>query len=275
MQRRGLMQGVILPLVLLGVAASPSFAEKRPEPGPADARMRTVVYNPRDVVKIVAHYGFQTLVQFADDEAIENISIGDSLAWQVSPNERGNLLFLKPIERDAQTNLTIVTQPADADQRVYVFALDARSTLRADDPALTWTVKFHYPELSETLITRSIRRPVNEHPVDGDEQGIDPAAWNFHYSYDGDAGQVPLRIFDNGRFTYFEFDEMTDTPAIFLVDAEANESVVNSVRRGRYFVVQRTGREFALRNGDLVTSIYNEAFTNVPALDQASPIERQ
>ena len=275
MKRRGLMQGVILTMALSGVSASPSFAEKRPEPGPADSRLRTVLYNPRDVVKIVAHYGFQTLVQFADGEAIENISIGDSLAWQVSPNERGNLLFLKPIERDAQTNLTIVTQLDDAEQRVYVFALDARSTLRADDPALTWTVKFRYPEVPESLITRSIRRPVNEHPVDGDEQGIDPAGWNFHYSYDGDAGQVPLRIFDNGRFTYFEFDAMTDTPAIFLVDADANESVVNSVRRGRYFVVQRTGREFALRNGDLVTSIYNEAFTNVPALDQASPIERQ
>ena len=159
---------------------------------------------------------------------------------------------------------------------MYVFALDARSTLRADDPALTWTIKFRYPEVSKSLITRSMRRPVNEHRVDGDEQGIDPARWNFHYSYDGDAGQVPLRIFDNGRFTYFEFDAMTDTPAIFLVDADTNESVVNSVRpRTLLRGAAHRGANSRSENGDLVTSIYNEAFTNVPALDQASPIERQ
>ena len=103
-------------ILLLLILPSLALAERAPEPGAADARVRHVVYNPRDVVNVLGHYGYQTLVQFADYEQIENISIGDSLAWQVVPNERGNLLFLKPIERDAETNLTVVTSRPSAQE---------------------------------------------------------------------------------------------------------------------------------------------------------------
>ena len=73
-------------LALTFLAPLTAVAENSPTPGPTDARVRTIVYNPRDVVDILGHYGYQTLVRFADYEQIENISIGDSLAWQVVPN---------------------------------------------------------------------------------------------------------------------------------------------------------------------------------------------
>ncbi len=68
------------------------------------------------------------------------------------PNERGNLLFVKPVEQNAQTNLTVVTStPSTTNatgvaQRVYVFALDAHGKDEHTNPSFTWTVKFHYPE---------------------------------------------------------------------------------------------------------------------------------
>ena len=83
-----------------------------------------------------------------------------------------------------------------------------------------------------------------------------------------------MKIFDNGTFTYFEFDQRTDSPAIFLVDANQNESLVNGVREGKYVVVHRVGQQFTLRNGDVVTCIFNDAFDGEPALDQGSPTER-
>ena len=39
-------------------------------------------------------------------------------------------------------------------------------------------------------------------------------------------------------------------------------------------VVNRTARQFTLRNGNVVTCIFNENFTGEPALDQGSPVER-
>ena len=37
-------------------------------------------------------------VEFAPDERIENVAVGDSGAWQVTPNKRGDHLFVKPLQ---------------------------------------------------------------------------------------------------------------------------------------------------------------------------------
>lgn len=269
---------LITALTCLAFSAS-AYAERQPEPGAADSRVRHVVYNPRDVVDVLGHYGYQTLIQFADYEQIENISIGDSLAWQVVPNERGNLLFLKPIEKDAETNLTVVTSAPTTEngtglsQRIYVFSLRANSADHHDSDRFTWTVQFHYPEDERAMINiRDYQQSLANGATLG--ESLEPSDWNFNYSFAGHREQVPVKIFDNGTFTYFEFDQRTDTPAIFLVDANQNESLVNGVRQGKYVVVHRVGKQFTLRNGDVVTCIFNDAYDGGPALDQGSPTER-
>ncbi len=270
----------ILSLILVCLAHA-AHAEQITRPGSTDARVRTVVYNPRDVVKITGHYGFQTLIQFADYERIENISIGDSLSWQVVPNDQRNLLFVKPIEENAETNLTIVTAlPATATQtspqRIYTFALEARESTRHRDDNMTWTLKFHYPQDDAELL--AVQRGLSEQTrgalVHPDSTGSRPQDWNFNYSFAGDKSHVPIRIFDNGQFTYLEFDPRTDTPAIFLVDNQQNESLVNYQVEGKYVVVHRIGRQFTLRNGSTVTCIFNDAYSGEPALDMNSPRDR-
>lgn len=268
-----LILALLLPLV--------GTAEKLPVPGPADARVRHVTYNPRDVVHVLGHYGYQTLIQFADYEEIENISIGDSLAWQVVPNDRGNLIFLKPIEKNAETNLTVVTSAPSTQnatgvaQRIYVFSLRADSADHHDSEAFTWTVQFNYPDDETDLINlRERHQALATSAIVGEGPTMDPAGWNFNYSFAGHSEQVPVKIFDNGSFTYFEFDDRTDTPAIFLVGRDQSESLVNGVRQGKYVVVHRIGSQFTLRNGDVVTCIFNDSFAAEPRLDQGSPTDR-
>lgn len=268
-------------LTLLSFAPIAVYAENAPTPGSTDSRVRNIVYNPRDVVNILGHYGYQTLIRFADYEQIENLSIGDSLAWQVVPNDRGNLLFLKPIEKNAETNLTVVTStpsaidPSGVTQRIYVFALRASSDDHHDSNRFTWTVQFHYPEDDTALINiREHQQSLSSASIVGPSPSIDPSHWNFNYSFAGHKQQVPVKIFDNGTFTYFEFDHLTDTPAIFMVDADRNESLVNGVRQGKYVVVHRVAKQFTLRNGDVVTCIFNDAYVSDPLLDQGSPSER-
>lgn len=271
-----------LAIILCVLLVLPAAAERAPAPGPSDARVRTVVYNPRDVVHVLGHYGYQTLIRFSDGEHIENISIGDALAWQVVPNARGNLLFVKPVEENAATNLTVVTgQPSSTatdgiEQRVYVFALSANEAAPNDAGALTWTVQFQYPDDDLFLLHQAPPTSTsNTNATIAAAPGNDPAEWNFNYSFAGSIAQVPVKVFDNGVFTYFEFDDQTDVPAIFLVDSERNESLVNGVRQGKYLVVHRIGRQFTLRNGDTVTCLFNEAYPATPTLDQGSPVPRE
>ena len=299
---------VLLSLVLLAAAPSLALAAVTPSPGQPDPRLRWVVYNEREVIEVKGHYGYQTLVAFGADEEVTDISLGDSLAWQVVVPAHKHMLFLKPVEAFASTNLTVLTARPALDgsgerTRIYVFSLVAAipdeggisSALRAAQQAadvppgqapeaagladFTWAIHFHYPEDQAERLALRVRRSQQRQDARvvparaGSEEGIDPAAWNWHYTFAGDATQRPVNVFDDGEHTYFQFDPRTRVPAIFFVHEDETESLVNVVRRGRFLVVHDIGRQFTLRNGEVETCIFNEAFSLEPETTINTPSE--
>ena len=285
----------------LGLASAASV----PAPGRQDPRLRWVVYNEREVIEVRGHYGYQTLVQFGAAEEVTDVSLGDGLAWHVDIPARKNLLFLKPVAAYAATNLTVLTnRPALNGSgplvRVYVFSLVANipreegisaalhaaesaaaiptSGSSATTPAdFTWVIHFHYPEDQAERLALRVRRNQARQLSRvspgraGDETGIDPAAWNWQYTFAGASTQAPVNVFDDGRHTYFQFDPKTRVPAIFMVHPDETESLVNAVRRGRFLVVHDIGRQFTLRNGPVETCVFNEGFHPEPARTLNSP----
>jgi type IV secretion system protein VirB9 len=104
----------------------------------SDSRIKTYIYNPNEVYLIVVHSGFQSHIEFAKGEEIQTISMGDSYAWKITP--LGNRLFIKPLERNIRTNMTILT-----DKRTYQFDIVARELEGQDDKDLVYVVRFYYP----------------------------------------------------------------------------------------------------------------------------------
>ncbi len=211
----------LLPLVLLALTAA-----ERPQPGPRDPHIQTVFYNPDEVVRLTGALGWQIMIEFGPDERIENVSIGDALAWQVTPNKRARNLFLKPLIRGASTNMTVVT-----DQRRYAFALDT-GPRAAGTP---WVVRFDYPR---PVVTTVAELPPPPEPPR-----------NFAYAVAGDPGLLPHRVWDDGRATYFEFAPETAMPAIYAGGPGKDETLVNSAVRGRVMIVHQTAGRFTLREG--------------------------
>jgi type IV secretion system protein VirB9 len=197
---------------------------------PRDPRLRVVPYAPDQVVAIDGRIGYQMMIEFEARERIETVSIGDSIAWQVTPNRAATLLFLKPTEAHAATNMIVVTT-----QRRYVFALRAGEATGPDDPRIIYSLRFTYPEEGGDQ-TASQTLP-------------DPASLNFDYASSGSDALAPARVFDDGRFTYFEMAEGADTPAIFVLNRHGEEEVVNSQVRGAYTVVDVIADAFVLRYG--------------------------
>jgi type IV secretion system protein VirB9 len=266
----------IVGAALLWAASGAAHAERVPKEGPQDPRIRTVVYNPRDVVKIEATYGYHTVVEFADDEAIQALVIGDSVAWEAEKNAAGNRIFLKPKEDNAGTNLTVIT-----DRRTYSFALQAsRAAAKA---RMTWRLRFEYPEEEAALRqARAERAELERAAFVNPEAPTNPGRWNFDYSYGGAESFRPVQLFDDGEFTYFKFGKREDLPAIFTVDSEKNEALVNARISGEYLVVHRVAKQFALRSGGQITCIFNESFepgrlrpVNAPRPVQESPTDRE
>ena len=55
-----------------------AFATREARPIRVDHRVRTVMFQPDQVFKFVGHYGFQSTIEFDEDESIETISMGDT-----------------------------------------------------------------------------------------------------------------------------------------------------------------------------------------------------
>jgi len=249
MNRIGL--AILLTSMLISGVAQ---ATKEPRPGKTDARITTITYNERDVVKLWGHYGYSLQITFSPSETISHVSAGDSLAWQIVP--KANHLFLKPIEDDPETNLLVLTN-----KRSYHFELRAHNAKSPADTSVTYAVKFHYP--SESLF-RKLKQENETNRLRNTEvipdRTISPGSMNFNYTMRGSEKLSPIRTFDDGEFTYFQFPKEIDTPAIFLVNAQKEESIVNYHVSGKFIVVERIASRFILRSGKEATCIYNEGY---------------
>ncbi|MBO6609084.1 TrbG/VirB9 family P-type conjugative transfer protein [Altererythrobacter sp.] len=211
-----------------------------------DPRLIELEYNPSQVVRINGKARVQATIMFAEDEVIENVAIGDSQSWQVTPNKRANLLFVKPLADNAVTNLTVVTS-----QRTYLFDLVANPR---NQPV--YVMSFRYPELEAAKAAAAeleARREANasEMAAANDPFAVlDPASLNFAWEKRGDASLHPVRAYDDGRATFLNWPSDRAVPAILITDSEGTEGPVNFTVRGETIVVQAVPRQIVLRHGD-------------------------
>lgn len=124
-------------IAILLALGGPALAQA---PGQADPRLRTIVYDPGQVVRLQVPTNFHVAVIFDENERVENVAVGDSEAWQVTLNASGDALFVKPIRPGGMTNMTVIT-----DARVYSFELASTYGPTADAP---FTVRFQHPAVA-------------------------------------------------------------------------------------------------------------------------------
>lgn len=250
----------VLVLILLLLPCTNLMAAQKPKEGKVDPRVKTVNYRESEVYVIHTHYLQETLVQFNRDEEIVHVGTGDPEAWQMVAI--GNYLSLKPHASDADTNLNILTKHIDTEEiRSYTFELNAGETRGVHHRSGTFMMKFRYPEDElKAQMAKLKRQSKKSNPEVVTQRKVSAEQWNMEYSFAGDTSLVPVRTFDDGEFTYFQFPKRMDTPAIFLVDENKKESLINFHVKGKYMVVQKIGKQFILRNGDKATCIFNDAY---------------
>ncbi len=213
------------PILLAALAALPAplAAQVQPQPGAGDPRIQAVDYDPDQVVILYGAPGYQVTVEFGPDEQIENVAVGDSGAWQVTPNRRGDHLFVKPVQSGVATNMTVVTSV-----RVYLFEL---SPLYGPSSEMAYRVRFQYPAADSDSVA-------DEAPL---------AAVEGRYRLDGTRALRPSRISDDGRHTYIEWPPDRALPAVYAVDPDGQESLVNGAMRDDRFVIDGVARRLVFR----------------------------
>ncbi len=216
------MKGALALGLAVALAAGPAAAQVRPQPGAGDPRLQTIEYNPDQVVQLHAAPGYQLGVEFAPDERIESVAVGDSGAWQVTPNRRGNHLFVKPVQAGVTTNMTVVT-----DTRTYAFDL---VPLYGPLPDMAYTVRFIYP------------RPAAP-------EAVAPATATAvaRYVLSGARALRPSAISDDGVHTYVEWAANVSLPAVYAIDDRGKEALVNGMMRDGLFVIDGISQRLIFR----------------------------
>lgn len=236
------------------------FAEES-IPLTTDSRIRTIVYNPNEVFQLKFHYGFQSFIEFAPDEDIEIISLGEAFPWKITPI--GKRLFIRPIQIDITTNMTVITT-----KRVYQFEITGLAFDERANEDLIYSIRFFYPDAeiknpkmsektssSKSIDTISVK---DGFALTNIERGD---IINFNYTMAGDAKNIiPIKVFDDGKTTYFQFPRNNlIIPNFSIVDIYGNETPVNYYIDGDYVAVSVVGIQFALRNGKELLCVFNNS----------------
>jgi len=257
--------------VALAIAALGAQAVNQKSDSPYDFRIKSVIYNPLDVVQVDGVVGLATHIQLAPDEFYVTHVFGGEDMWELS--NKDNNIFIRPIDEFSDTNLTLVTN-----KRTYYLVLHYIGGVLTKDASgqetkkfieTPWSVKqatlgliYKYPfedmqaankELEQRRIREALAAP-------------DKSPKNINYKMSDDTGTAdikPVNVWDNYRFTSFKFPENADLPAISFIAADGKEQVVNTHPDGashNIIVAEMTAREWRIRSGDKVIGVINGAY---------------
>ncbi len=238
--------------VLALVVSAPALAR--------DPRIVTRLYTADEVIRIEGRVSVQASIAFADDEHIENVAIGDSNSWQVTPNKRANMLFVKPLSIKARTNMTVIT-----DRHTYLFDLVAAPTTTP-----LYVLRFTYPDkpkdkpapaLADAGLTPAEAGSI---PGAGAKPPIDPASLNFAWRQKGKAGLLPAKVYDDGSSTYLQWAVNVPIPAIQIRNEAGVEGPVNFAVRDDMTVIEGVPGIIVLRFGKDVATLEHTAKPGKP-----------
>lgn len=239
-----------------------------PVPVATDSRIKTFVYSENDVFNLVAHYGYQSNIEFPANEQIETISVGNRMGWQIVT--AGRRMFIRPTLANARTNMTVITS-----KHAYQFDLTAVPAVYNPNEELAYVIRFYYPDEKKGVQAQApyygdmpetqampIAAPVPPVAPVATVASVAPAAAsaNYSYSYTGDAAIAPAEVYDNGASTYFKFAPGVDFPKIAALDANKKELPLSARREGEFWVVDSVSPQFMVRQGSAVACIFNDRY---------------
>lgn len=233
--------------LLLAIGTSAARSESLPQAVKADVRIRTVPFQRDNIIYLAGMMGVSTMIVFNDDEKIATVAMGDSVAWQAVPDQSRQYLFIKPLEPNAVTNMNVVTS-----KRVYNFMLTGATPGNTRNAVIK--LRFSYPE---DAVSAKLLATARENAAMPNIKAAlaNPAGLNYEYGYKGAVDNRPTAMFDDGKKTYLQFSG--ELPAFFAVKSDGHESLVNFRREGDYIVIDKVANQWTLRNGDVVTCVFN------------------
>lgn len=241
-------------LILL-LLATQAHAEVTPAPGRVDSRIRVVNYNPEQVYRVPCALGVLTEIQFEVGEDVKEKLVPEASAWD--GYQSGHRLYVKPLKPDGSTNMSVITSN---NTRSYTLYLD----VVPDKKSALYSIRFRYPDVEEQKQLEKEKIEQAEAEKEEIDKRFETAlarVYNDNYWVTEQCGEIcPTAAHDDGNFVWLEFGKNGDIPAIYEVDKEGKESIVNSHHEGNAVIIERMARKYTLRRGNLAAWVVNQSF---------------
>ena len=181
-------------------------------------RIQSVIYDPDNVVMLAAADGYALVVELSDDERIDNIVVGNSAVWQVAANKRGDRIVIKPLPGAIPTDMVVTTEA-----RRYVFTLQPASNAEA----VPFVIRFTY------------QQPAGATVATGRAEAT--------YILRGAKVLFPITMSDDGQRTTIRWARDTRLPAIFAIDDQDKQAIVNGRMVDGDYVIEGVARTYLLQ----------------------------
>jgi type IV secretion system protein VirB9 len=276
----------------IGAMIPSAHAEQNPMGNAYDPRMRSIAYNPGQVVHLSTLVGNTMVVSFAPSETVTAVAETDTIHLAAVP--KGNYLFLKPSAALSLQPVIVLTQRPDGSLRRYVFEIETVPSRGASGASngMYYSVQFTYPAdiaaaraaaaradaariaaLNEAALAKAQQATVTA-IMNSERTNPYVGQRNYEYVAQGSRGLEPAAVWDNGYSTVFEFPGNTRIPSVFVINPDGKEATANYSVSGNTVQVGVTAREFRLRDGHTVLNVYNLGFNTVsgnPGTGTTSP----
>ncbi|NKM56197.1 P-type conjugative transfer protein VirB9 [Rhizobium anhuiense] len=273
-------QSFLIALTVTAGLTTTALALDIPRGASQDSRVRFIDYQPYNITKIVGTLRSSVQIEFAADEEIAHVALGNSVAWEVAP--AGNILFLKPRENQPVTNISVVTTRRDGSTRSYQMELTVRDGSVEAGQNTYFYVKYRYPaDEAERRKLETAARAQAAQAGEADKvlalhEAYGPRNWR--YSAQGTSALEPQAVYDNGKVTTFSFAGNQEMPAIYMENSDGSETLVPKSVENNLVLVHAISRKFILRRGGDVLCVFNEAYDRIgidPDTNTTSPsVER-
>lgn len=239
---------------ILAAFVLPAWAEAVPKGSPRDSRIQTAEYHPDQVYRIHSQIGRAVMVQLEEDERLSGdaaaLGMGDAEAWKVAV--RGNNIIFKPQAPRPQTNMLI-----NSNKRTYAFSLTMGGGKTKQ--AATYILRFNYPDSVQRQNTLAAEKQAQAMSVLR-QAGSGAEIRNTDYWGYGHRTLAPTVAWDNGRFTYLQFNNGKALPVAYKIMPDGTESLLNSHLDGDTVVIHETAEKFVLRLGKSVLALENRGY---------------
>ena len=199
------------------------------QPAQSENRIQLLHYDPDHVIELPVTPGYAAIVEFGKDETVEDVVVGNSTGWQVTPDSSGQRIVVKPLAAAPTTNMIVLTET-----RRYTFVLSS-----SGEGKDLFVVHFSYPPETSSAGTLSAQLAT--------------------YKFRGSKALFPVEMHDDGKYTTITWNNQTVLPAVFAVEG-GKEEITNGRMVGANYIVEGVAPEFVLRLGEAQAVASRKAF---------------